>query len=150
FVGFTQVDTDLELYIPDAYITNITERYNLYTELSKLENETDLATFEKHLADRFGPVPPQVKTMLSVVKLQWLGKKLGFEKISFKKNSLRGYFLSDKQSKYFDTETFSKILGFAQNHPRMCNLKEVKNTLRIAFDNIANVDEAIQVLELID
>jgi len=41
-------------------------------------------------------------------------------------------------------------LGFAQNHPRMCNLKEVKNTLRIAFDNIANVDEAIQVLELID
>ncbi|SDC90762.1 transcription-repair coupling factor [Pedobacter soli] len=150
FVGFTQVDTDLELYIPDAYITNITERYNLYTELSKLDNENDLATFEKHLADRFGPVPPQVKTMLSVVRLQWFGKKLGFEKISFKKNSLRGYFLSDKQSKYFDSNTFTKILTFAQNHPRMCNLKEVKNTLRIAFDNISNVEEAIQVLELID
>ncbi|KIA94880.1 transcription-repair coupling factor [Pedobacter kyungheensis] len=150
FVGFTQVDTDLELYIPDAYITNITERYNLYTELSKLDNENDLATFEKHLADRFGPVPHQVKTMLSVVRLQWFGKKLGFEKISFKKNSLRGYFLSDKQSKYFDSNTFTKILTFAQNHPRMCNLKEVKNTLRIAFDNISNVEEAIQVLELID
>jgi len=150
FVGFTQVDTDLELYIPDAYITNITERYNLYTELSKLDNENDLATFEKHLADRFGPVPPQVKTMLSVVRLQWFGKKLGFEKISFKKNSLRGYFLSDKQSKYFDSNTFTKILTFAQNHPRMCNLKEVKNTLRIAFDNISNVEEAIQVLALID
>ncbi|MCX2573733.1 transcription-repair coupling factor [Pedobacter sandarakinus] len=150
FVGFTQVDTDLELYIPDAYITNITERYNLYTELSKLDNETELATFEKHLSDRFGPVPPQVKTMLSVVRLQWLGKKLGFEKISFKKNSLRGYFLSDKQSPYFDSETFTKILSFAQNHPRMCNLKEVKNTLRIAFDHINNVEEAIQTLELIN
>lgn len=150
FVGFTQVDTDLELYIPDAYITNITERYNLYTELSKLDNENDLAIFEKHLADRFGPVPSQVKTMLSVVRLQWFGKKLGFEKISFKKNSLRGYFLSDKQSKYFDSNTFTKILTFAQNHPRMCNLKEVKNTLRIAFDNISNVEEAIEVLALID
>jgi transcription-repair coupling factor (superfamily II helicase) len=150
FVGFTQVDTDLELYIPDAYITNITERYNLYTELSKLSNETELNVFEKHLADRFGPVPPQVKTMLSVVRLQWFGKKLGFEKISFKKNSLRGYFLSDKQSKYFDSNTFTKILTFAQNHPRMCNLKEVKNTLRIAFDNISTVEEAIQTLELID
>ena len=150
FVGFTQVDTDLELYIPDAYITNITERYNLYTELSKLENETELAIFEKHLADRFGPVPQQVKTMLSVVRLQWLGKKLGFEKISFKKNSLRGYFLSDKQSAYFDSNTFTKILSFAQNHPRMCNLKEVKNTLRIAFDHVSTVDEAIQTLELID
>ncbi|WP_316799146.1 transcription-repair coupling factor [Pedobacter frigidisoli] len=150
YVGFTQVDTDLELYIPDAYITNITERYNLYTELSKLDNETDLAVFEKHLSDRFGPVPPQVKTMLSVVRLQWLGKKLGFEKISFKKNSLRGYFLSDKQSAYFDSSTFTKILTFAQNHPRMCNLKEVKNTLRIAFDNISTVDEAIETLNLID
>ncbi|RZK14345.1 MAG: DEAD/DEAH box helicase, partial [Pedobacter sp.] len=150
FVGFTQVDTDLELYIPDAYITNITERYNLYTELSKLDNETELAVFEKHLADRFGPVPPQVKTMLSVVRLQWLGKKLGFEKISFKKNSLRGYFLSDKQSAYFDSNTFTKILTFAQNHPRMCNLKEVKNTLRIAFDHVSSVEEAIQTLELID
>ncbi|WP_316830392.1 transcription-repair coupling factor [Pedobacter aquatilis] len=150
FVGFTQVDTDLELYIPDAYITNITERYNLYTELSKLENENELKKFEQHLADRFGPVPPQVKTMLSVVKLQWLGKKLGFEKISFKKNSLRGYFLSDKQSKYFDSETFTKILTFAQHHPRMCNLKEVKNTLRIAFDNVSTVEEAIQTLEMID
>ena len=150
FVGFTQVDTDLELYIPDAYITNITERYNLYTELSKLSDEAELAVFEKHLADRFGPVPPQVKTMLSVVRLQWLGKKLGFEKISFKKNSLRGYFLSDKQSAYFDSNTFTKILTFAQNHPRMCNLKEVKNTLRIAFDNISSVEEAIETLELID
>lgn len=150
FVGFTQVDTDLELYIPDAYITNITERYNLYTELSKLDNETELAVFEKHLTDRFGPVPPQVKTMLSVVRLQWLGKKLGFEKISFKKNSLRGYFLSDKQSAYFDSTTFTKILTFAQNHPRMCNLKEVKNTLRIAFDNVSTVEEAIQTLALID
>lgn len=150
FVGFTQIDTDLELYIPDAYITNITERYNLYTELSQLENETALAKFENQLADRFGPVPKQVKTMLSVVRLQWLGKKLGFEKLSFKKNSLRGYFLSDKQSKYFDSNTFTKILNFAQNHPRMCNLKEVKNTLRIAFDHVNNVEEAIETLELID
>ncbi len=150
FVGFTQVDTDLEIYIPDSYITNITERYNLYTELSKIENEADLAAFEKQLEDRFGPVPQPVKTMLSVVKLQWLGKKLGFEKLNFKNNVLRGYFLSDKQSAYFDSETFTKILNFAQIHPRMCNLKEVKNTLRIAFSNVQTVEEAIETLELID
>ncbi|PST85298.1 transcription-repair coupling factor [Pedobacter yulinensis] len=150
FVSFTQIDTDLELYIPDAYITNITERYNLYTALSKLENEAELKQFEQELADRFGPVPPQVKTMLSVVRLQWLGKKLGFEKISFKKNVLRGYFLNDKQSKYFDSVTFGKILAFAQNHPRICNLKEVKNSLRIAFENITTVEDAISTLEMID
>lgn len=149
FVTFTQIDTDLELYIPDGYVTNITERYNLYTELSKLENEEQLTHFETSLKDRFGEVPRPVKTMLNVLRLQWTAKKLGFEKLSFKKGVLRGYFISDKQSRFFDSPMFSKILTFAQQHPRMCNLKEVKNTLRIAFENLNSVNEAIEMLEMI-
>ena len=31
----------------------------------------------------------------------------------------------------------------------LCNLKEVKDSLRISFDNIANVDEAIEMLEMV-
>ncbi|WP_316816774.1 transcription-repair coupling factor [Pedobacter nyackensis] len=149
FVNFTQVDTDLELYIPDDYVTNITERYNLYTELSKIENETQLKAFEQSLKDRFGPVPKPVKTMLNVLRLQWVAKKLAFEKLSFKKGILRGYFISDKQSAFFDSLMFNKILHFAQMHPRLCNLKEVKDSLRIAFDNLNTVDEAVEMLEMV-
>ena len=149
FVTFTQIDTDLELYIPDDYVTNITERYNLYTELSKLDNETQLDTFQTSLKDRFGSVPKPVKTMLSVLRLQWSAKKLGFEKLSFKKGVLRGYFIADKQSDFFDSPMFHKILSFAQQHPRMCNLKEVKNTLRIAFEDLKTVEEAIEMLEMV-
>ncbi|WP_256002707.1 transcription-repair coupling factor [Pedobacter deserti] len=149
FVTFTQIDTDLELYIPDNYVTNITERYNLYTELSKIEDNTQLEAFEKSLRDRFGPVPKQVQTMLSVLRLQWVAKKLAFEKITFKKGILRGYFVSDKQSPFFDSNTFNKILHFAQMHPRLCNLKEVKDSLRIAFDNLNTVDEAVEMLEMV-
>lgn len=149
FVTFTQIDTDLELYIPDDYVTNITERYNLYTELSKLDSESQLEAFETSLKDRFGNVPRPVKTMLSVLKLQWVAKRLGFEKLSFKKGVLRGYFIADKQSHFFDSAMFHKILNFAQAHPRMCNLKEVKNTLRIAFEDLNTVEDAIQMLEMV-
>ncbi|RZK49088.1 MAG: transcription-repair coupling factor [Pedobacter sp.] len=149
FVTFTQIDTDLELHFPDDYITNITERYNLYTEISKLENETQINVFLKQLQDRFGPVPTPVTEMLSVLRLQWLGKKLGFEKISYKNKVLRGYFITDKQSAYFDSDIFGRILNFAQENPRFCNLKDVKNTLRIAFENIQSIDEAVDMLKLI-
>ncbi|WP_461485788.1 TRCF domain-containing protein, partial [Pedobacter sp.] len=149
YVSFTQVDTDVELHIPDSYVTNITERYNLYTEISKLETEQQIAVFEKRMRDRFGPIPSQVLAMLKVVRLQWIAKKLGFEKVSYKKNILRGYFVSDKQSKFFDSETFNKVLAFAQMHPRLCNLKEVKDSLRISFDNISNIDEAVEMLEMV-
>lgn len=148
YVTFTQIDTDLELYIPDDYVTNITERYNLYTELSKLETEAQLTAFESSLKDRFGTVPKPVKTMLNVLRMQWAAKKLGFEKLSFKKGVLRGYFIADKQSAFFDSPAFHKILNFAQLHPRMCNLKEVKSTLRIAFENLDTVDDAIAMLEM--
>ena len=149
FVNFTQVDTDLELFIPDDYVTNITERYNLYTELSRIEDETQLKAFEKSLKDRFGPVPGPVQTMLSVLRLQWVAKKLAFEKLSFKKGVVRGYFIADKQSSFFDSLMFNKILHFAQMHPRLCNLKEVKDSLRIAFDNLNTVDEAVEMLEMV-
>ena len=149
FVSFTQIDTDLELYIPDDYVTNITERYNLYTELSKLDTEEQLKAFETSLKDRFGNVPKPVKTMLSVLRLQWSAKKLGFEKLSYKKGVLRGYFIANKQSNFFDSEMFHRVLNFAQQHPRMCNLKEVKDTLRIAFEDLRTVEDAIEMLEMV-
>ena len=147
FVSFTQIDTDMELLIPDEYVTNIQERYNLYTQLSLIENQTKLDAFAKELNDRFGPMPRQVRDLLRTVELQWIGKEIGLEKITWKKGIIRGYFISDKQSRYFESEQFSKILSYAQQHPHKVNLKEVKNTLRIAVEDVKNIDDAIFVME---
>ncbi|MBE7178848.1 MAG: transcription-repair coupling factor, partial [Mucilaginibacter polytrichastri] len=149
FVTFTQIDTDEELLIPDEYVTSIQERYNLYTELSQLKNETELQAFAKGLEDRFGPLPAPVKDLLSTVRLQWLAKQIGFEKLSLKKSVLRGYFISDQKSAYFESDAFQQVLNFLQANPRRSNIKEVKNTLRLAVDHVRSIDEALEVLELI-
>jgi transcription-repair coupling factor (superfamily II helicase) len=146
FIAFTQIDTDQEILIPDEYVTSIAERYNLYTELSKLENETELVAFQQQLHDRFGPIPPQVNDLLNTMRLQWLGKSIGFEKISLKKNVLRGYFITDQQSPYFETEAFRNVLRFVQANPRRTNLKEVKNTLRLSIEGVNSIDQAVVLL----
>jgi transcription-repair coupling factor (superfamily II helicase) len=146
FIAFTQIDTDLEILIPDEYVTSISERYNLYTDLSKLENETELIAFEKQLHDRFGPIPPQVNDLLNTMRLQWLGKAVGFEKISLKKNVLRGYFLTNQASPYFETDAFKRVLSFVQANPRRTNLKEVKNSLRLSIESVRSIDEAVELL----
>lgn len=147
FVSATQIETDMELLIPDEYVTNIQERYNLYTELSKIENKDALQAFAKKMEDRFGALPNQVWDLLRTVELQWLGKDIGLEKISWKKGVLRGYFVSDKQSKYFESAMFGNVLQYAQHNPRKVNLKEVKNTLRIAVEDVRSIEEAIFTLE---
>ncbi len=146
FVSFTQIDTDMEILIPDEYVTSLTERYNLYTEISKLENETELLAFEKQLSDRFGPIPPQVNDLFNTIRLQWLGKAIGFEKISLKKNVLRGYFLSNQQSAYFESPAFMQVLSFVKTNMRRVNMKEVKNTLRISIEGVHSVVDAVDLL----
>lgn len=149
-VSFTQIETDLSMLIPDEYVTNIGERYNLYAELSKLETEEQLSLFWQMLNDRFGSPPAQIAVMLDAVRLQWLGKKLGFEKITLKKNVLRAYFIANQQSPYFESEAFGKILQYVTANPLGCNLKEVKSTLRLAIENINNLSEALTILTNIE
>ncbi|MFD1258424.1 transcription-repair coupling factor [Mucilaginibacter terrae] len=146
FISFTQIDTDLEILIPNEYVTSLTERYNLYSELSKLENENQLTAFERQLADRFGPIPRQVNDLFDTLRLQWLGKAIGFEKISLKKNVLRGYFLTNQQSAYFESVAFMQVLNFVKNNPRKVNMKEVKNTLRISIEGVTSVVQAVDIL----
>jgi transcription-repair coupling factor (superfamily II helicase) len=147
FISFTHVDTDLEVMIPDEYVTNIAERYNLYTELSNIETEIELDAFRQRLADRFGPVPKQVIELINTWRLQYLGKMIGFEKISFKKGVLRGYFIANKQSAYFETAQFGRVFEFLQAHPKISNLKEVKNTLRLGIEHVSTLDIAIELLQ---
>lgn len=147
YVSFTQIDTDLEVLIPDEYVTNIGERYNLYNDIAKLENESQLQEFIQSLEDRFGPVPLQVHELFNTLRLQWMGKEIGLEKISFKKNTLKGYFISNPKSTYFESDQFGKVLTFVQAHSSISNLKEVKGQLRIAVNNVTSIEYALNLLK---
>lgn len=39
------------------------------------------------------------------------------------------------------------ILQFVQDNPRRCNLKEVKSSLRISFEGIRTIDQAVETLQ---
>ena len=45
FVKEIQIDTDFELLFPDDYISIISERLNLYSELSELKTIEELTSF---------------------------------------------------------------------------------------------------------
>ncbi|MCA5004179.1 transcription-repair coupling factor [Sphingobacterium bovistauri] len=147
YVSFTQIDTDLEVMIPDEYVTNIGERYNLYNDIAKLENEEQLLAFEKELEDRFGAIPAPVFELFNTLRLQWLGKEIGFEKISYKKQILKGFFVSNAKSSYFESDQFGKVLAFVGANPSISNLKEVKGQLRLALSNISTIDYALHLLK---
>ena len=146
----TQIDSDFELLFPDNYINNITERLNLYNELSQLKNETELAQYEYRLTDRFGPLPPQAKDLLNSVRIKWLATQMGIERLVMKQGKMLGYFIADQQSKFYQSGTFQRVLDFVQRNSDKCRLteKETRNGLRliITFDQITTIDKALRII----
>ena len=149
FVKDTVVDTDLQLLIPDSYVSNLTERLLLYRELDSISKEDELALFQSKLRDRFGPLPVEVSELINVVRMRWAAMKLGFEKITLKNNKMISYFLSKQDSDYYNSPMFKAVLLYAQKTPKQAALKEQNNKLWLTIENIKSVDEAIVVFEKI-
>ena len=145
-----QIDTDLEMRIPDRYVSNVAERLSLYKELDDIASEEGLSRYAEHLQDRFGPVPDQVNELLDTIRLRWKAKKLGFEKIVLKNRSLRATFITNQDSTYFQSRVFSAILQFVQANPRGCKLKEEKGRLSLTLSPVDSIHEADRQLSRIE
>jgi transcription-repair coupling factor (superfamily II helicase) len=153
YVKEVQIDSDFEILIPDDYINVISERLSIYNELSSISNEEQLAAFEKRIIDRFGEIPTEVVDLLNSVRIKWIAKQLGLERIILKKKRLIGYFIADQQSGFYQTEDFTRILHYLQKNSKTCVMKEkqTKNGLRllITFIHIDSVQKALDVLQKI-
>jgi transcription-repair coupling factor (superfamily II helicase) len=147
------IDTDFELLFPDEYINSVTERLSLYNELGLIKKEEDLLLFEQKLIDRFGALPKPAVALLNSLRIKWKATSIGIEKLLMKQGKLVGYFISDQQSKYYQSNKFIKVMQFAQQNGNICKIKEkqTKNGLRllITFDNVKSITKALELFNKI-
>ncbi len=146
FVKDCQIETDLEILIPGDYITNTTERLIIYKELDSVETEEALAAAQDRMLDRFGPIPKQTKELFNTIRLRWMAKKAGFEKIVLKNERFIGYFISNQESPYYKSEDFMAMLRWVQANPSICRMKETESRLSLTFRNVRSVGDAIGLL----
>ena len=151
FIKEVQIDTDFEILFPDNYINSITERLNLYNELSTLKTDEELEQYEQRLIDRFGELPIQAVDLLDSVRLKWFAKQLGLEKIVLKQKRMIGYFISNQQSEFYQTKAFTSVLTYVQQNPTTSVIKEKQTKiglrLLITFIKIDSVETALKRLK---
>jgi len=146
YVRECSIETDLEILIPDEYVSQTIERLNLYKELDSVETEEGVMKFQEKLIDRFGPVPRQTTDLFNALRLRWIGKELGFEKLLLKNHNLTGYFVSNPESAYYESAKFTKILDYVTTNPSKCKMKEGTERLSLSFTKINTIDEALLLL----
>ncbi len=144
------IDSDFELLFPDDYINSITERLALYSKLNEVTDEKGLDAYRKELEDRFGALPDEAEDLLTSVKIKWLATSIGLEKIVMKQGKFIGYFVSDQQSGFYQSTSFTNVLKAVQNNPKVLNMKEKQTRaglrLLLTVENVKNVNKVYNIL----
>src|SRR5256886_5607250 len=80
------VDLPLDAYLPDEYIGDRTLKVNFYQRLASLGGSEQVEAMAAEMTDRFGPLPPAVENLLTLVRLKVEAAQLGYEAIAIKDN----------------------------------------------------------------
>ena len=147
FVSDCTIETDQLALIPDTYIDVTAEKIRIYKELDSLSDDKDLDNMRKRLEDRFGKMPEELVRLFDIVRIRQLGVKLGFEKIIIKNGVMIAFFISNPLSQYYRSDKFSKILENVTLAPKLFELKQNDNKLRIFVRNVDGTEKAYSILK---
>ncbi|HJD92737.1 MULTISPECIES: transcription-repair coupling factor [Bacteroides] len=147
FVLESQLESDLELLLPNNYVTGSSERMLLYRELDNLKLDEEVEAFKKRLIDRFGPIPSETEELLRVVPLRRIAARLGVERIFLKAGRMTLFFVTDSASPYFQSEMFGRMINYMMRYTRRCDLREKNGKRSMLVKEVTSVEEAVSILQ---
>ena len=147
YVSDCTIETDQLALIPDTYIDVTAEKIRIYKELDSLTSDKDMENMGKRLEDRFGKMPEELVRLFDIVRIRQLGLKLGFEKIIIKNGVIIAFFISNPLSQYYRSDRFAGILEKVSQHPKLFELKQNDNKLRVFVRNVDGIAKAYAILK---
>jgi transcription-repair coupling factor (superfamily II helicase) len=144
YVRDITLDSDVEMHLPDEYVSNVQERLNLYTQLDKLDSEQEIQNFQAMLKDRFGRLPKPVLELFEGLRLRWVCKSMGFERLILKNNKLRCYFVENPQSSFYESDIFQQLFQYiaTKGGKLQLNIKKNNRHLIVAKDGVHSLKQA--------
>ena len=146
YVSDCTIETDQLALIPDTYIDLTAEKIRIYKELDSLSSDKEMEQMKNRLTDRFGAMPEELLRLFDIVKVRQLGQKLGFEKIIIKNGVMIAFFIMNPMSQYYKSETFARILGKVSEYPKLFELKQNDNKLRVFVKNVESIRKSYDIL----
>ena len=81
-----QIDLDVTSYIPDEYISDSSQKIEMYQDIALCKNEEDIQNVVDEMIDRFGNMPNEIENLLDIARIKTLCKKLNISKVQGRRN----------------------------------------------------------------
>ncbi|MFA6456305.1 MAG: transcription-repair coupling factor, partial [Bacteroidota bacterium] len=139
----TQVDADMEAYIPEFYVESDTERLDLYRRLYKTTTQKEVDELKAELIDRFGAAMEEVDDLFSLASLRVLGSRSNIRKVELNKRTLRLYLPMEEDAFFYENGLFTRMMETVSGmkEPQIQLKQEGKNLYLQTFLNHAEGQE---------
>ena len=142
-----QIDLDATCYIPDEYISDSSQKIEIYQDIALCKNEEDIQNVIDEMIDRFGNMPSEIENLIEIARIKILCKKLNISKVQGKRSFAVFTFelgefnidVNELAKNYRNRIKFSQglkpqITYVLQNATGMKMLKEVEEFLKTIDD----------------
>ncbi len=85
----TYLELDYSGFIPDGYIRDESEKMEVYKKIAAVEEEHDLESLNREMHDRFGPLPDEVHSLISMAELRIICRKLKITNLRERKGNVQ-------------------------------------------------------------
>jgi transcription-repair coupling factor (superfamily II helicase) len=122
-----QIDLDVTSYIPDEYISNASQKIEVYQNIALCKTEEDLTNIVDEVIDRYGQLPYEVENLLEIARIKNLAREKYILKIQQRDDRVVFYFDSTK----FNFEVVDKLMKIFRNRIKFSPAKEPYITFKI-------------------
>lgn len=137
-----KMEYDLDIYIPESYISDSQQRVEIYKKLSEAKSVEEVKETEAEMIDRFGNPKKEVQDLLNFTCAKIIASGLGIFRLSLKRDILTLEFSEDKRLGKKEIENFRKRidlpLEFAVDKmfKLFINLERVKQSKTLFVKNL--------------
>jgi len=85
----TYLELDYSGFIPDSYISDPSEKMEIYKKIAAVDEEADLDRLYGEFRDRFGPIPDEVLSLISLSEIRIICRKLRITELKERHGQVR-------------------------------------------------------------
>ncbi|MCK4541804.1 MAG: transcription-repair coupling factor [Spirochaetales bacterium] len=82
------LELDYSGYIPDQYIRDSTKKMEVYKKIAAIQTDGELSHLHSELIDRYGPMPDEVASLLSIAEVKIVCHKLHIQSLKERKGRI--------------------------------------------------------------
>ncbi|MBO6244273.1 MAG: transcription-repair coupling factor [Clostridia bacterium] len=81
-----QIDVNVTSYIPDEYISDSSQKIEIYQNIALCKNEQNIQDVIDEIIDRYGNMPKELENLIGIARIKYLAKEQKISKIVSRKS----------------------------------------------------------------